>query len=158
LQSLWEFDIVGREPSILKKGKRFHKLVQIDWCLTANDGLVEPEQNVLTPKGKRGRIDILVEEITPGLVSIVEIKNTDWDKIKDIRRNIKRQSRQIWKYIDSQMELHKKDVCPGIIFPKLPNDSEKLRLIESMFENEGIQVVWNSESIEQVKARMKKKL
>ena len=147
--------IMAKEPSVLKKGKQFHKLVQYKWSLTA-DGLVKSEKNVEMAGNKKGRVDIFVEEIGDNLVSVVEIKNTDWDKIKleNIPRSVKRQARQIWKYIESQTDLEGKEVSPGIIFPKLPKDPDRLKLIESILGDEWIQVVWENESIDKVRQRM----
>jgi hypothetical protein len=146
---------MAKEPSLLKKGKQFHKSVQSEWSLTA-EGLLKSEKNVKMAGNKKGRVDIFVEEIGDNLVSVVEIKNTDWDKIKpeNIQRNVKRQARQIWKYIESQIDLEGKEVSPGIIFPKLPMDSERLELIESIFGDEWIQVVWENEPIDKVRQRM----
>ena len=79
---------------------------------------------------------------------------------KNVRRNVRRQVRQIWGYIESQILNGEhveggegKDVCPGIIFPKRPRDKERMKLIEDMFEEEGIPVVWHDESIEERKGR-----
>jgi hypothetical protein len=155
--NLRSLTIMAREQSLLKKGKQFHKLVQYKLSLTA-DGHVKSEENVSLDvnDNKKGRVDIFVEEIGVNLVSIVEIKNTDWNKIKpeNIQRNVKRQARQIWKYIEYQTDLVGKEVSPGIIFPKLPMDPERLKLIESIFEDEWIQVVWENESIDKVRQRM----
>ncbi len=146
---------MAREPSILKNGKQFHEIIQKNWLETAG-GDITIEKNIITTERKGGRVDIFVDGIGDNLVSVVEIKNTDWDKIKpdNIRRNIKRQARQIWKYIESQRDLNGKEVSPGIIFPRLPKDPERLKLIESIFESEWIQVVWENESIEKVRKRM----
>ncbi len=77
-----------------------------------------------------------------------------------VRRNVRRQIRQVWSYIESQIvegeyveDGEHKDVCPGIIFPKRPKDGERMKLIEEMFEEEGIPVVWHDETIEERKAR-----
>jgi hypothetical protein len=90
------------------------------------------------------------------LVSIVEIKSTDWDRIKieNIPRNVKRQSRQIWEYIEFQTDSRGISVSPGIIFPKIPKDPERLKMIESLFDRECIQVVWENESTEEVRTRI----
>jgi len=150
--------IMGHEPAILKKGKRFHKRVQIKWVITAG-GLIKTEENVPKLDNKKGRADIFVEEIEDNLVSIVEIKNTDWDKIKieNIRRNVKRQARQIWGYIEFQTDSREVSVSPGIIFPNIPKDPERLKLIESLFDQECVQVVWESESLDEVRKRMMNK-
>jgi hypothetical protein len=50
-----------------------------------------------------------------------------------------------------------KDVNPGIIFPKRPKKMETLELIEALFWEEGIPVVWHDESVEALKARNKAK-
>jgi hypothetical protein len=149
---------MGQEPAILKKGKRFHKRVQIKWAITAG-GLIKTEKNVPKLDNKKGRADIFVEEIGENLVSIVEIKNTDWDniKIENIRRNVKRQARQIWGYIEFQTDSREVSVSPGIIFPNIPKDPERLKLIESLFDHECVQVVWENESIDEVKKRMMNK-
>lgn len=92
----------------------------------------------------------------------MEVKATDWDKIKkkNIRRNILRQIRQIWSYIESQILKGEyveggegKSVCPGIIFPRRPKNKERMELIEQMFYEEGIPVVWHDETIEERKRR-----
>ena len=63
-------------------------------------------------------------------------------------------------YIESQIldgqyvkDGEGKDVCPGIIFPKRPKDRERMELIENIFEEEGIPVVWHDETIEERKMR-----
>ncbi len=108
---------------------------------------------------EKNDIENIVEEIGDDLVSIVEIKNTDWDniKIENIRRNVKRQARQIWGYIEYQTDSREVSVSPGIIFPNIPKDPERLKLIESLFDHECVQVVWESESIDEVRTRMMNK-
>lgn len=144
-----------KEPRRLKSGKRFHKRVQNEWLDTA-EGKICPEHGIRQTDGRKGRLDILVEDLGDNLVSVVEIKNTNWDRIRaeNIRRNAKRQARQIWRYIDSQMELYGKEVCAGVIFPKLPKKPDRVRLIEDLFHDEQIQVVWQSETIEDLRARL----
>ena len=65
-----------------------------------------------------------------------------------------RQVRQIWSYIDAQLELEGKEVSPGIIFPTRPSDIERLKAIEQIFNNWGIQVVWHDEATDELKERM----
>ncbi|MDD2755344.1 MAG: hypothetical protein PHS80_07415 [Methanothrix sp.] len=149
---------MGLEPEILKKGKEFHEDVEKNWEETA-EGIIKTEKSVERVKKNKGRADIFVTDIGENLVSIVEIKNTDWDKIKieNIRRNVKRQAKQILEYIEYQTDIKEISVSPGIIFPRTPNDTEKLKLVESLFECECIQVVWENESIEKVRERMMNK-
>ena len=141
-----------KEPSILKKGKKFHKEIQDNWKKTA-EGAIFSEHPITKPNKKTGRVDILVDP-EEDMVAVVEIKNSDWDKMKEenVRKNIKRQARQVWSYIDSQLNKGK-EVSPGIIFSKRPKTLGRLEYIEKIFDDEGIPVVWQDESIEEVKKR-----
>ena len=141
------------EPSQLKRGKAFHKKMQVDWLNTA-EGKILIEKGITKPAGRIGRIDIFVDDDGDKLVAVAEVKSSDWDKMTDsaVRRNVRRQIKQIWNYIESQLKM-KKDVSPGIIFPKRPKDKERMRLIEELLEEEGIPVVWQNETIEERKAR-----
>lgn len=134
-----------KEPRILQEGKRFHKVIQDDWRETAEGELFFEKTMDLTTD-KKGRMDIFVRE-SGAYVAIGEIKNTDWDSMTkaSVKRNIKRQVRQIWSYIHSQLRSSK-DVTPGVIFPRKPSDQDRLELIEALFEAEGISVVWNDET------------
>jgi len=95
------------------------------------------------------QIELVVEDDGDNLVAVAEVKNSDWDKMTDtaVRRNVRRQIKQIWDYIESQLKT-KKDVSSGIIFPKQPKDKERMKLIENMFEEEGIPVVWLNDTQE----------
>jgi len=146
----------GREPERFVRGKQFHKNLQRDWKNGVNRAQgkkVTHEEEITKPSGRKGRIDIFVNA-DDNLMAIVEIKSTDWDKmtLEAVRRNVRRQANQIWDYIESQLEQGK-DVSPGIIFPERPKNPERLRLIEALFDERGIPVVWQDESKEERKAR-----
>jgi len=140
------------EPQQLRAGKAFHRHMQADWKTQAQ-GDVAIEKATKRLRGKAGRMDIFVSEEGSEVRAIVEIKHSDWDKMRPdaVRRNVKRQVRQLWRYIESQESLD--GICPGIVFPKRPKDAQRLRLIEELFEEEGISVVWEDESVEDRKAR-----
>lgn len=76
---------------------------------------------------KRGRLDIFVDELGE-FVSVIEIKSTDWDKIKpnNVRKLLASHRRQIWNYISKYLDDEKINVCPGIIYPNVPS-TNKLR-------------------------------
>ena len=86
----------------------------------------------------------------------MEIKDSDWDQIKPkaVRPNALRQARQIWSYIDSQIELEGKEVSPGIIFSMRPSDKNRLKSIEKIFNDRGIQVIWHDEPMDELRKRM----
>ena len=144
------------EPRRLRDGKTFHKRIQAAWKTA--EGHPVNERPCTKPDGRRGRIDVHVD-VDDNLVAIVEIKNTDWDRMTPdaVRRNVRRQARQIWRYIESQLEGlgsdERKEVCPGIVFPRRPTTPGRLELIEKLFEEEGIPVVWDDEPIEERRAR-----
>jgi hypothetical protein len=142
----------SEEPKILVKGKQFHKEIQKDWTDNA-EGDVFPEKHVKMSNDKNGRMDIFVQA-DESYVVVGEIKNSDWDSMTPIalRRNVRRQIRQVWKYIDTQLAKGN-DVTPGIIFPKRPQKIETMNKIEKKFEEEDIPVVWEDESKEERKSR-----
>ncbi len=74
------------EPERLKKGKDFEKEVVADFRKHSEDGFVSSNDTIQLSKlradhGKRGRPDILITELGD-FVTILEIKCTDWDRIK----------------------------------------------------------------------------
>jgi hypothetical protein len=151
-----------REPKQLRRGKEFHKKIQAEWIAEA-EGDVRPERTIIKPSGRKGRVDVFVDDDDPdGCIAIVEVKASDWDKMTEqaVRRNIRRQIKQIWDYIESQIlggeyvpTGEGKGVSPGIIFPVRPQSKDRMKLIEESFYGEGIAVVWHDESIEECKQR-----
>ena len=147
---------MSKEPIALLRGKEFHKLIQKEWEEEA-EGDITRERHIIKKNGRKGRVDIFVNDDDPkSPIAIVEIKATNWDKIleKNINRNIRRQIKQIWDYIESQILDGKftengehKDVCPGIIFPHMPKDKTLKQKIENDFEEYGITAVWHDEEI-----------
>lgn len=142
--------MISNEPEPLKRGKRFQKVIQAEWAATAQRN-VRSERWVLKQCGRRGRVDVFVDDSDPeGSVAIVEIKATDWDRMTDkaVRRNSRRQKSQVVGYIESQIKAggymptgEQKSVSPIIIFPKQPRDPQRRELIENLFLQEGIVVV-----------------
>ena len=139
------------EPKHLRRGKEFHKKIQKEWHNTEKD--IETEKVMIKPSGRKGRMDIFVKS-NEKLVAVAEVKASNWDTmtIRAVRRNVRRQASQIWNYIKSQLEL-RKEILPGVIFPKRPEDPDRMNLIEKLFEDEGITVVWEDESIAERKER-----
>jgi hypothetical protein len=150
------------EPIQLRRGKAFHRLIQVEWQQEAQ-GDIHVEHHIVKPRGRKGRVDIFVNDDDPkGVIAIVEVKATDRERMKEenVRRNVRRQIHQIWSYIESQILNGRyvesgegKDVCPGIIFPKRAKQRERMKLVEEMFNEEGIAVVWHDETIEECRAR-----
>ena len=155
-----------REPQQLIRGKKFHKLVQQEWHEEA-EGTISTEKPLIKPGGSRGRLDIYVEaemvEDKYDGSAMVEIKSSDWDAmtLRAVRRNVRRHIRQFWNYVDSrfiQSEIERNTgVSIGIIYDKRPKDPERQALIEKIYDEEHIPVVWHDETIEEAKARNQSK-
>lgn len=141
-----------REPKALRKGSEFHRGVQADWLKNAGHE-VSIEKPITKPNGRRGRIDVFVGA-GGELVAVAEAKASHWDPMTTdaLRRTVWRQARQVWDYIESQL-AEGKEVSPGIVFPRRPRASRRLEFIEAFFEERGIAVVWEDESVEQRHAR-----
>jgi hypothetical protein len=140
------------EPKRLREGKEVHKKIQKEWHKGA-EGSIVSEKTMTKLSGRKGRMDIFVTS-DKTLVAVAEIKCSDWDAmtLTAVRQNVRRQAHQIWDYIESQLE-QSKDVSPGVIFPKLPKDIDRMKLVEQLFSEEGITVVWENETTIERKAR-----
>ena len=138
------------EPEILRRGKAFHKRVQEDWKETAKGGKINIEHSIplsilrkKTNRARSGRLDIFVDEMGD-FISVVEIKSTDWDKVKVRNRKklLGSHRRQVWKYIEEYLDVIKVDVCPGIIYPTAPDTPGLKEMVEEYLNDYGLQVVW----------------
>jgi hypothetical protein len=137
------------EPEQLRRGKEFHRRVQADWEKTAEGGVVHPEHFVELPllpqtakRVRKGRLDLFVGEMGD-FVSVVEIKSTDWDRIKpkNIGRLLTSHRRQVWKYVEEFVDNRHIDVCAGIIYPRTPNSDGLRKRVEDYMIEYGIPVV-----------------
>ena len=131
----------------LRRGREFHRLIQDEWHNSA-EGQVTSEKGCKKPSGRRGFMDIYVGPATsdPKLTAVVEVKRSDWDRMtwQAVKRNVRRQIKQIWDYIESEL-ASEKEPCRGIIFSKKPQDSDRAAYIETTFNDYGIQLVWHDE-------------
>ncbi len=136
----------SKEPPRLGRGRAFHADLQREWRHEVKEP-VTAEKGIRKPSGRKGRIDVFVDD-GRGSVSVVELKDTNWNAmtLAAVKRNVGRQCRQVWSYIDSQL-TEKRQVSPGIIFPKRPTDHGRLALIERLFNAKGIAVAWHDESL-----------
>jgi len=141
------------EPEQLRRGKEFQKIVQSDFSTNSKGGILTIEQHISfdglkETKQTRGRMDIFIHEDTEDFVTIIEIKATDWDRIKEknITRNLYRHSKQLFKYIDKYLEIDDKSVCHAVIYPAPPLKEDLRELIEKRaIENYSFPVYWYTE-------------
>lgn len=133
-----------RFHKLVQRGREFEKKEKREW-IGIKDGEPEFEVRTVSPKGRRGRIDIRINDL-PDFVSIIEIKATDWDRILPhrVRPTALRHARQIWRYIDAEL-AGETDVCPGVVYPSAPADNSRRKTVEAALNERGIQVVWHDE-------------
>ena len=139
------------EPEQLIRGKFFQKIVQQDFSENSKDGNVTPEaficfEGLRKNQKKSGRADILITELGE-FVTILEIKATDWDKIKsqNIKKNLWRHQHQLLRYVEKYIEVDNMNVCLGIIYPHPPQKKELRDVIESYLDHYGTPAYWYSE-------------
>jgi hypothetical protein len=129
----------------IKRGREFEKWERSQWKGGINDAIESEAPTQFN--GKSGRIDIRLYDTEEGHTVIVELKATQWDKMKShrVRPNALRHARQIWRYIDAELEINH-SVLPAICYlaePKTPGRKEE---IEEILNEQAIQVVWRPEA------------
>lgn len=136
---------MGKEPKILFDGKRFENRVVGDFILNNQDGIFRNNKAVRLLDKRIGKPDILISGLGD-LVAIFEIKNTNWDNIKDknIINNAWKHQRQLSKYVAPYIEK-KISVSLGLIYPIPPKSMTIKDKIETYLKKYGIPVYWFSE-------------
>lgn len=148
----------------IRQGRKFEAWEREQWNSELNS--VKQTEVGTRWKGKAGRIDIRLqlEEDDDGrdTVVIAETKATNWDKIKDhrVRITARKHVKQIWRYIEDAVNPRAEDhpdlteeelsklkfrATPAVVYPASPTTSGRKELIEEIFEEEWIQVVWREE-------------
>jgi hypothetical protein len=145
----------NKEPKQLRRGKMFHARIQADWAGTIEGSQVINEHGInlgiIKPSAeriRRGRIDIYISKMDD-FVSVVEIKSTNWDKIKKANRKKLMHSHcaQTLRYVDKYLQVDKVNVCAGIIYPKSPGTPGLKTEIENYFNEQSFQVVWYDDNL-----------
>jgi hypothetical protein len=95
--------------------------------------------------GKRGRVDTMLFDKDERHTIVVEIKASNWDKMKPhrVRPNALRHVRQLWRNIKA--ELKEGAILPTVIYPGTPKTPGRKNQIEEILHEMGIQVVWRDE-------------
>ena len=140
----------------LQNGREFEAKVKASWDGHHDGKALTPERPVTSAASRSGRIDLFVDIDHPEPVyrAVLEVKNTDWDQktITNVRRNVLRHIRQVYRYIDS-LNLEGFAVAPGIIYSKQPSDTERRKYIEDLLEEHLIGVVWQDETVKERRRR-----
>jgi hypothetical protein len=127
----------------IRRGREFEKNERSHWRPRGDEELSfeAPSHH----KGKRGRIDIRLFDLEEGFTVVVELKATDWDRMAPhrVRPNALRHTRQIWRYIEA--ELENADVLPALVYPAVPETPGRKGGVESILHERFIQVVWRGD-------------
>ncbi|MFZ5808804.1 MAG: hypothetical protein ACOY16_05930 [Chloroflexota bacterium] len=127
----------------IQRGRKFEAWERSFWSNGINSAakFKEPTQW----NGKRGRVDILLRMDDDGQVVIVEIKATDWDKIKKhrVKSYASQHARQIWRYIEAY--LSPLCVTPAIVYPYPPQTPGRKEEVEKILNERGIECIWREE-------------
>ena len=87
----------------VSRGRKFEDWERSQWNSGVNTA-VEIEASTQW-EGKRGRVDFRLKLAEDGHTVIVEIKATNWDRLKEhrVRPTTLRHARQIWRYIEDHL-------------------------------------------------------
>ena len=131
-----------------KRGRTFENWERSRWIGPDNAG-IEPEAATVW-KGRRGRIDMRLIDNQEGHTIVVETKATDWDAMAPhrVRPNALRHSRQLWRYIEA--ELEDRPVLPALIYPTEPETPGRKEQIEAILHERLIQVVWRDLNLDAI--------
>lgn len=149
----------------LRRGQRFHELVQRDFLADLLGATARPEHAITLTNSRGGRIDLLVlPDGQERNAVIVEIKSTDWDArpTHRVRRMIRDHIRQLQGYLDVYVEQIGTRSSPSgasevaqvgwdsvsgvLLYPRRPTEPWRAQLIEELTQREALMVVWLNET------------
>jgi restriction system protein len=141
----------------IRRGRKFEEWEKSHWQEGIDDGAQFEKQTQWN--GKKGRIDIELELDDIGQFVLIELKATNWKKIKPsrIRLTVLRHAKQLERYINATEEWFHKEfpnadifetsegIVPAIEYTTPPSEIESKELIENLLNDRGMQVVWREE-------------
>ncbi len=144
----------------IRRGRKFEAWERSHWLEGIDDGAKFEKQTQWN--GKKGRIDIELELSDIGQFVLIELKATDWNKIKSsrIRLTVLRHAKQLERYINATEEWFHKEfpnadifvtsegIVPAIEYTTPPSEIESKELIENLLNDRGMQVVWREEFVD----------
>ncbi len=106
-----------------------------------------------SPGPARGRVNLaFVTDDRERMLVIIEIKATDWDKLRvgRVKRNIQRHIRQLLAYLDtaiSELEAGQwEGVAGALLYPSRPASPETLPCIQAAADKQAVMVTWYDEA------------
>ena len=136
----------------LAAGRAFHDAVQSAFLTDLTDATGFRERGWRLAAGGRGRVDLaVITDDREKMLIIVEIKGTDWDKIRAdrVKRNVQRHIRQLLTYLGTAIgELDAgqwEGVAGALLYPSRPASAESLACIQAAADEQAIMVTWYDE-------------
>jgi hypothetical protein len=136
----------------LAKVRAFHDAVQSAFLTGLANATGFRERGWRLTAGGRGRVDLaVVTDDREKMLIIIEIKGTDWDKIRPdrVKRNVQRHIRQLLAYLDTAIgELEAgqwEGIAGALLYPSRPTSAESLACIEAAAAEQAIMVTWYDE-------------
>lgn len=127
----------------IRAGRAFEKAERREWlpskCGDPDDARFEAPTILAR---KRGRIDVRLE--WRGLVVLIELKATNWNRMKThrVRPNALRHIRQLYRYVDGELERGTDGICHGIVYARAPQQIARRKFLEALFREHFVQLVW----------------
>jgi hypothetical protein len=149
-RSLTAAESLGR----LQAGRSFHRTVQTAFLADLAGATASPERTIRLLDSRNGRVDLLVAPIGDERVAVVvEIKNTDWDRLAPHRRrpNLRAHIRQLQHYLDTLIDdidtSHGYQSVAGVLlYPRRPDDPTITEMITTAADREALMVVLHRET------------
>jgi hypothetical protein len=147
--------MAGGVPAVdrLVTGRAFHATVQSAFLTGLTDATGFKERGWRLAAGGRGRVDLaVVTDDREKMLIIIEIKGTDWDKIRAdrVKRNVQRHIRQLLAYLDtaiSELDAGQwEGVAGALLYPSRPASPETLACIHAAADEQAIMVTWYDET------------
>ena len=136
----------------LAKGRPFHNAVQAAFLTDLMGATGFRERGWRLTAGGRGRVDLaVVTDDREKMLIIIEIKGTDWDKIRAdrVKRNVQRHIRQLLAYLDTAIgELEAgqwESVAGALLYPSRPASVISQAHIEAAAAEQAIMLTWYDE-------------
>jgi hypothetical protein len=137
----------------LATGRAFHGTVQSAFLTDLTGATGFRERGWRLAAGGRGRVDLaVVTDDREKMLVIIEIKGTDWNKIRTgrVKPNVQRHIRQLLAYLDtaiSELEAGQwEGVAGALLYPSRPASPETLACIQSAADEQAIMMTWYDET------------
>ena len=137
----------------LATGRAFHNTAQSAFLTGLTGATGVRERGWRLASGSRGRVDLaVVTDDREKMLIVIEIKGTDWDKIRAdrVKRNVQRHIRQLLAYLDtaiSELEAGQwEGVAGALLYPSRPASPETLACIQAAADEQAVMVTWYDEA------------